>query len=141
MSAVTDLVTGIISGVGDAAVKIRTAITGIDPAKAADLEMLVQNLEAQKMNAQAAINQIEAANSNLFVSGWRPGLAWVCVIAFALNYLIYPLLNWGLALAKVSLSPALPQMDITTMMPVLLGILGLGTMRTIEKANGTQQNH
>jgi hypothetical protein len=120
-------------------VKLRTAITGIDPAKAADLEMLAQNLEAQKMNAQASINQIEAANNNIFVSGWRPFIGWACGVAFCLNYLIYPLLTWGLAMAK--LSTPLPQMDIATMMPVLLGILGLGTMRTVEKANGTQGNH
>jgi hypothetical protein len=139
MSAITDLVGGIVSGLGDTAVKLRTAITGKDPALEQQLEMLAQNLEAQKMNAQSQINQIEAANTNIFVSGWRPFIGWSCGVAFCLNYLIYPLLTWGLALAN--LTTPLPQMDIATMMPVLMGILGLGTMRSVEKSKGVASNH
>ncbi len=141
MSAITDLVTGLVGGIGDAAIKIRTAITGIDPAKQAELQELVTQLEGQAMKSQTDINAVEAASKNIFVAGWRPGIGWVCVFAFALNYLVYPLLTWGLMIAKVSLSPALPQLDLTTMMPILLGLLGLGTMRTVEKINGAQGNH
>jgi hypothetical protein len=141
MSAITDLIGGIVSGLGKTAIDVRTAITGVDASKAAELQQLAMNIDAQAMQAQASVNQIEAANTNLFVSGWRPAIGWLCGFAFALNYIVYPILNWGLAIAKVTLTPVLPQMDITTMMPVLLGLLGLGTMRTIEKANGTQGNH
>ena len=139
MSAITDLIGGIVSGLGKTAIDVRTAITGISPDKAAELQTLAANLEAQALQAQADVNKIEAANTNVFVLGWRPFIGWACGVAFALNYLIYPILTWALALAKTP--TPLPQMDITTMMPVLLGILGLGTMRTVEKANGTQANH
>src|SRR5271157_3250320 len=141
MSAITDMVTGLVGGIGDAAIKIRTAITGIDPAKQAELHELVTQLEGQAMKSQSDINAVEAASKNLFVSGWRPGIGWVCVAAFALNYLLYPLINWTCIIAHVSLAAPLPQLDLTTMMPILLGLLGLGTMRTVEKINGAQGNH
>lgn len=140
MSAITDLVGGIVSGLGDTAVKLRTAITGKDPAADAAYAQAALQLEGTAQQAQAQINQIEAANTNIFVSGWRPFIGWGCGAAFVLNYLVYPLLNWTLRITGV-MSVTLPQMDMTTMMPVLLGILGLGTMRTVEKANGTQSNH
>jgi hypothetical protein len=144
MSAITDLVGGIVAGLGKTAIDIRTAITGVSPEKAAELQQLALNLEAQKeaaetalIQAQADINKVEAASPSKFVSWWRPAVAWVCVCAFALNYLIYPLATWGLALAHQTV--ALPQMDIATMVPILVAMLGLGAYRTIEKSNGSSK--
>jgi hypothetical protein len=142
MSAITDLIGGIVSGLGETAIKIRTAITGIDPAKQAEITALTLNLEAAAAKAQtdlvlaqAEINKIEAGSTSKFVSWWRPGVAWTCVFAFALNYLVYPILSWGLKLAQVDV--VLPQMDIATMVPILVAMLGLGAYRTIEKSNGS----
>lgn len=86
------------------------------------------------IQGQLAINAKEAENPNLFVSGWRPGLGWVCVLACAWNWI-------GLKIAlfiaayighELKLAPA----DLSEMMPILVGMLGLGGLRTFEKVSG-----
>ena len=152
MSAITDLVGGIVSGLGDTAVKIRTAITGIDPAKQAEITELTMNLQAQAAKlendavmAQADIDKQEAASTNLFVSGWRPAVGWACAIAFGINFLLLPIVQWAVQIFNVLGPDGKPlilfKLDLATMLPVLIGMLGLGAYRTIEKANGTQGNH
>tara|TARA_R110000772_G_scaffold7665_3_gene25866 strand:- start:3717 stop:4115 length:399 start_codon:yes stop_codon:yes gene_type:complete len=81
--------------------------------------------------AQIAVNKSEAKSSSLFVAGWRPAVGWVCVAGMAFNFLAVPLGNFALVLAGET--TALPQLDISEMMPVLLGMLGLGGLRTMEK--------
>ena len=67
----------------------------------------------------------------MFVSGWRPAVGWVCCFGLASNFLVVPFANFGLS---VSGSPLLiPSLDLSEMMPVLLGMLGLGGLRTYEK--------
>jgi hypothetical protein len=80
---------------------------------------------------QTDINVVEAANTNLFVSGWRPFIGWVCGAGFAVQFVIGPLAEWGSALYGHPVK--FPQMDTGTMMPLLLGMLGLGGLRTAEK--------
>lgn len=89
--------------------------------------------------AQAAINQQEAASGNLFIAGGRPFIIWVCGSAFALNYLVEPITSWVLIISGHPM--VLPKLDISEMMPVLLGLLGLGGYRTYEKINGVNSNH
>ncbi len=79
---------------------------------------------------QSDINKIEAASPNLFVSGWRPAMGWACVAIFVANYIGAPLLAW---LSPVLHVPPPPRLDIGEVLPVLLGMLGLGTLRTQEK--------
>ena len=109
-----------------------------DPAQqaAAKLELmkLQQNGELAQITGQMDINKVEAASSSLFVSGWRPGIGWVCGLGFAVQFVIGPLAEWGAALAGHPVK--FPQMDTGTMMPLLLGMLGLGGMRTAEKMQG-----
>jgi phenylpyruvate tautomerase PptA (4-oxalocrotonate tautomerase family) len=77
--------------------------------------------------AQIEVNK-EEAKGNWFQSGWRPATAWVCVCGFAINFLISPLAApFGLAI---------PQADTSTMLPVLMGMLGLGGLRTYERVQG-----
>ena len=106
-----------------------------DPAQqaAAKLELmkLQQNGELAQITGQMDINKVEAASSSLFVSGWRPGIGWVCGLGFAVQFVIGPLAEWGSALAGHPVK--FPQMDTGTMMPLLLGMLGLGGLRTAEK--------
>lgn len=83
--------------------------------------------------AQLKINEKEAEHKSLFVAGWRPAVAWVCVGGFTINYMISPL--------AAPFGIVIPQADTATMMPVLMGLLGLGTMRTYEKHNGTVRNN
>jgi len=77
--------------------------------------------------AQIAVNK-EDAKGKWFQANWRPACAWVCVAGFGVNFLISPLLApFGIIV---------PQADTATMMPVLMGMLGLGGMRSFEKKNG-----
>jgi hypothetical protein len=106
-----------------------------DPAQqaAAKLELLKlqQNGELAQITGQMEINKVEAASSSIFVSGWRPSIGWVCSAGFAVQFVIGPLAEWGAAL--VGHPVKFPQMDTGTMMPLLLGMLGLGGLRTAEK--------
>jgi Holin of 3TMs, for gene-transfer release len=86
------------------------------------------------VQGQLDINKVEAANPSVFVSGWRPFVGWVCGSACAWNWI-------GLPIAKliavilghpIDLAPA----NLNEMMPLLLGLLGMGTLRTVEKING-----
>jgi len=147
MSAITDLIGGIVSGLGDTAVKIRTAITGIDPAKQAEITELTMNLQAQATKlesdanlAQVQLDQAEAGvtGTNFFkfwTAGWRPFIGWVCGGAFVLQYVIQPIANWcGAHLVAID-------MGIPTQ--VVLGMLGLSQVvtRTVEKIQSVQGNH
>lgn len=85
---------------------------------------------------QAVINAAEAANQSVWVAGWRPGIGWACGAAFGWSYVLSPMLTFGAAL--VGHAVTLPALDLNGMMPVLLGMLGLGAMRTVEKIQGAK---
>lgn len=88
---------------------------------------------AQEINkAQLEVNKVEAGHSSLFVSGWRPAVGWVCVLGMAGNFMVIPFTNFVLALLKIDVT--IPLIDTATMMPVLMGMLGLGGLRTYEKS-------
>jgi hypothetical protein len=87
--------------------------------------------------AQIELNRQEAAHSSLFVAGWRPFAGWVCVSAMAFNFIGAPLINWGTQLSGSDV--VLPILDLTIMMPVLLGMLGMGGLRTVDKFNRVEQ--
>ena len=98
-----------------------------------ELARLTADTELAK--GQLAINATEAANANIFVSGWRPFIGWVCGFAFAYALVIQPLLMFSLA-AFGKVLPPLPNIDTNVLGWALGGILGLGTMRTTEKIKG-----
>ena len=85
--------------------------------------------------AQIEVNKAEAQSSSVFKGGWRPFIGWVCGFAFAYHFIIQPVLIFGVGVAGIQL-PALPEFDMSQMMPVLLGMLGLGGLRTFEKQKG-----
>jgi len=109
-----------------------------DPEKAAaaklELFKLQQSGELAMIAGQMEINKVEAANPSVFVSGWRPAIGWICGAGFGVQFVIGPLAEWGSALYGHPVK--FPQMDTGTMMPLLLGMLGLGGMRTAEKIQG-----
>lgn len=122
-----------ITGLGAVADLAGTVINKIWPDKS---EAEKQQLAAAVMvvQGQIDINKEEAKNPSVFVSGWRPFIGWVCGMACAWNWI-------GLKIALfvasyyghvLNMQPA----DIGEMMPVLLGMLGLGGLRTVEKING-----
>jgi hypothetical protein len=95
----------------------------------ADLEKTVQG----QITAQLAVNQAEASNASMFVAGWRPFIGWVCGVGLATQFLIGPLFTWAAALAGQPI--VFPSLDMGTLLTLLLGMLGLGTMRTYEKVS------
>jgi len=104
-----------LSGLG---VEIRELLKGkeIDPQKLIEL--------------QGEINKIEAQHRTIFVAGWRPFIGWVCGFALAYNFVLRDLLIW-----LVGPETAPPALQMEHLMTVLIGMLGLGGMRTFEKFN------
>jgi hypothetical protein len=82
---------------------------------------------------QLKINEVEAANANMFVSGARPAIMWICALTLLYSGVGISFLTW---VGQFWGWPPLPVIDATTTNNVLMGLLGLGTMRTVEKING-----
>ena len=87
--------------------------------------------------AQLEVNKAEAQHRSLFVSGWRPAVGWCCVFGMMGNFMVIPFANFDLALLEINVK--VPLIDTATMMPVLMGMLGLGAMRTYEKKAGVSK--
>ena len=99
-----------------------------DPAAKAQAEKDLRDSLLQWDQSQTKINEIEAANSNLFVSGWRPSIGWIGAIGLAYQYIIRPLcVGFGVG--------HLPPLD-GSLMELVVAVLGLGGMRSWEKYNG-----
>jgi hypothetical protein len=100
-----------------------------------DLKVKVESELVASINdidkAQAQINLQDAKSSNLFQSMWRPTLCWILVLSFSLQYFFSPIL----AIFDIDI----PQADMSVMMPVLFGVLGLGTLRTYELKTGVKK--
>ncbi len=98
---------------------------------AAEYEAALLNIQAQQAAGQTEVNKIEAGNDNIFVAGWRPFIGWTCGVAFAYHYVIQPIV---LLICVISNTPIIkPEFDMDTLLTVLLGMLGLGGLRTYEK--------
>lgn len=128
---------GLFSGIGELAKDIRVALTGKDPAKVAEIEARLIELEYGAQSAQVLVNLEEARSPNLWTSGWRPGVGWTCSAALAFYYVIGPLITWVATL--VGKPVPLPAIDINALYPLLLALLGMGGMRSYEKVNGIKR--
>ena len=106
-----------------------------DPEERVKAKLALMQLQQSGELAQIAVNQEEARSSSVFVAGWRPAIGWVCGSACAWNWIGLPIAKFALLLngVTVTLAPA----DLSEMMPVLMGMLGLGALRTMEKLNGS----
>ena len=82
--------------------------------------------------AQVEVNKAEAASGSVWKGGWRPFVGWVCGTAFAYHFVIQPLAIFGLAAYGMEV-PELPNFDMGQLMTVLMGMLGLGGLRSFEK--------
>lgn len=85
--------------------------------------------------AQVEVNKAEAASSSVWKGGWRPFVGWVCGAAFAYHFVLQPLAIFGLAAYGMEVPP-LPDFDMGQLMTVLMGMLGLGGLRSFEKTKG-----
>ena len=95
-----------------------------------------QDLEALRLafsadQSQSDINKTEAASSDRFVAGWRPFIGWVCGVAFCYHFIVQPSLAF--ILANSGHAVVLPSFDMSALSTILMGMLGLGSLRTLEK--------
>ncbi len=102
-----------------------------DPAERDQALLKAQELDNQLAQGQLAINQAEAASSSVFVAGWRPFIGWVCGAAFAYHMILQPLITYVMAMFHYTFP--LPEFNISLLGDTLTGMLGLGSLRTIEK--------
>jgi hypothetical protein len=103
----------------------------------AELIKAAQDQDFQKAMGQLEINKVEAQHASLFVAGWRPAVGWVCVIGLAYNFLLYPLLTWLVAVTGAEINP--PALLSENLMELVLGMLGLGALRSFEKYKGVNR--
>ena len=87
--------------------------------------------------AQLEVNKTEAAHRSIFVAGWRPFVGWACGVSLAWSYICQPILTF--ALVQAGYGVELPALDMSQMMPVLMGMLGLGGLRSFEKYKGVSK--
>lgn len=129
-----------LEGIGSLFTSAREAITGkkiLDPIEAAKLDLQFEELGNQIANGQIGINKEEAKHPKVFVSGWRPFIGWVCGMALAFNMIVFPLIMWGCLIAEVVI-PNPPILDTQSLLTILGGLLGLGSLRTYEKAKNIE---
>ena len=79
---------------------------------------------------QMAVNATEAAHKSLFVAGWRPAIGWICGFALLYSTILAPI---------IGIWVVVPPVDSSLLTSVLMGMLGLGAMRTAEKVKGVQR--
>jgi len=102
-----------------------------------EVATMAQKHAQELAKAQLEVNKAEAAHNSMFVAGWRPAVGWCCVLGMAGNFLVIPMTNFVLALMAIEV--VIPLIDLETMMPVLMGMLGLGAMRSYEKTKGVSR--
>jgi hypothetical protein len=102
-----------------------------------ELSTMAEKHAQELAKGQIEVNKAEAAHKSLFVAGWRPAIGWVCVLGMAGNFITIPITNMILELMGSSVT--VPLIPTAEMMPILMGMLGLGAMRTVEKTKNVQR--
>ena len=103
-----------------------------------DLKAKLQHeMDMQLHNANLAqidVNKAEAASGSIFKGGWRPFVGWVCGVAMLYHFLLQPIIVFTLSAAGITFD--LPEFDMGSLMTILMGLLGLGGLRSFEKHKG-----
>lgn len=97
----------------------------------AELVKMQVSGELEQLAGQLEVNKVEAANSSLFVAGWRPFIGWVCGAALAYQFVIRPIVTWAVPSMGYQIAE-MPGLD-DNLWELLTGMLGLGGLRTYEK--------
>lgn len=104
-----------------------------------------KKIDSDLLKGQMSVNAVEAAHKSVFVAGWRPAIGWIGVIALAYQFVLYPLMGWGWLLLQangiiptdLSVPPVLPT---DALFSIVLGMLGIGGMRSFDKKTGKETN-
>ena len=99
-----------------------------------DIATMADRHAQERVMAQIETNRQEAAHRSLFVAGWRPFIGWTCGVSLAWHFVLAPMLMWVDAWVGLGFTPV--SFDMDSLMTVLLGMLGLGGLRTYEKSKG-----
>lgn len=105
---------------------------------AAEAQGQLLALMAQQDAAQTEVNRAEAQHASLFVAGWRPAAGWCCVAALAWHFIGQPIA--GAIVITAGMHVTLPSLDLEPLMVLLFGLLGLGGLRSWEKAKGVDRS-
>ena len=97
-----------------------------------EIATLAERQAHEIAKSQIEVNKSESQSGSVFIGGWRPATGWVCVLGFGVNFLVIPLTNLFLSITENPL--LVPSLDVSEMMPVLFGLLGLGGFRSYEKS-------
>lgn len=100
----------------------------------AELLKAAQDQDFQLALAQIRVNEEEAKSDNIFKSGWRPAIGWICVFGLFYNFVLYNILLWVVATFGINITPPALMSDI--LMELVFAMLGLGSLRTFEKVKG-----
>lgn len=101
-------------------------------------DLAVLNAHVQLMLAQIKVNETEANHKSVFVAGARPFITWMCGVSLGLSYLVPLVLEWVVYFRCESECVVPARLDTSELIPILLGLLGLGTMRSFDKMKNTQ---
>lgn len=118
-----------LTGLGSVADLASNVINKIWPDKTEEEKVQLASA-VQLVQGQLEVNKAEASNPNWFVAGWRPYIGWVCGTGLGYQFLVYPIL--------VAFIPKITSLDMGTLITLLMGMLGLGGMRTMEKLNNAE---
>lgn len=99
-----------------------------------DKQVLMERLKQNPQLAQISLNSVEARHKSIFVAGWRPFIGWICAFSLAYHFILRDLIAWILLINNINTIP--PVIDTSQLYIVLMGLLGLGTLRTTEKIKG-----
>ena len=124
--AVTDSVVGIAGKVLDKFIQDKELKSKLQH----EMDMQLHNANL----AQIDVNKAEAASGSIFKGGWRPFVGWVCGVAMLYHFLLQPIIVFTLSAAGITFD--LPEFDMGSLMTILMGLLGLGGLRTFEKHKG-----
>jgi hypothetical protein len=103
-----------------------------------DLATMAERHAQELAKGQLEINKAEASHRSIFVAGWRPFVGWTCGVALAYHFIVAPLVLFAAAFAGFEI-PTLPEFDMGSLLTVLMGMLGLGGLRTFEKFKGVSK--
>jgi|TARA_R110000803_G_scaffold91754_3_gene159280 hypothetical protein len=96
-----------------------------------ELATMAERYAQELSKGQLEVNKVEAAHNSLFVSGWRPAIGWICGLALLYSTILVPILGIWITV---------PPVDSSLLTSVLMGMLGLGAMRSYEKKNNVARN-
>jgi len=130
MSLITSLV-GPVTGLLDKFIEDKDQKSAL----AHEIATMGERHVQESLLAQLEINKAEAASGSLFKGGWRPFVGWICGFALLYHFILSPMIIFIITLTGATIPP-LPEFDMGSLMTVLLGMLGIGGLRTFEKQKG-----